>query len=100
MVSKNVTALAPERVRRLERRLALAEQCLRDVGAQLDQATEVLTRLVRVVAVQSRQSRRSLDRLDDRMKRVGREVAKGRTGDLRRLAALERRLAALERRLS
>ena len=98
-MARNVVALAPGRLRQVERRLDATERRLRDVAEQLDQATEVLTRLVRVVAVQSRQSRRALDRLDERMKRLGREIAKGRTGDVRRLAALERCLAALERRL-
>ena len=98
MAMRTVIPLGQGRLRRLEQRIDATERGLRDLAAQLDQATEVLTRLVRVVAVQSRQSRRALERLDERMKRLGREITRGRTGDVRRLAALERRLAALERR--
>jgi hypothetical protein len=96
MPARKIVTLAQERLRRLERRLDANERRLRDLNAQLDQATEVLTRLVRVVAVQSRQSRRTLDRLDDRLRRLAREITSGRTADVRRLAAQERRLSALE----
>jgi hypothetical protein len=96
MAARKIVTLAQERLRRLERRLDSTERRLRDLNSQLDQATEVLTRLVRVVAVQSRQSRRTLDRLDDRFRRLAREITSGRTADVRRLAAQERRLSALE----
>ncbi|MGH7893930.1 MAG: hypothetical protein ACREQL_04630, partial [Candidatus Binatia bacterium] len=69
-------------------------------AAQLDQATDVLTRLVRVVAVQNRQTRKTLDRLETRIERMYRAIATGRTADLRRMNGLERRIAVLERRLS
>jgi len=87
-------------MRRLERRLDLVEQRVRDLAAQLDQATDVLTRLVRVVAVQNRQTRKTLDRLEARIERMYRAIATGRTADLRRVNGLERRIAVLERRLS
>lgn len=98
MRGRKVVPLAPQRVRRLERRLDAAERRLRDLGAQLDQSTELLTRLVRVVAVHSRQSRRALERLDERLRRIARDVASGRTADVRRVTTLARRLAAVEAR--
>ncbi len=100
MPSATVVKLPQGRMRRLERRLDLVEQRVRDLGDQLDQATDVLTRLVRVVAMQNRQTRKTLDRLEQRIERMHRAVATGRTADLRRVNGLERRLAILERRLS
>ena len=91
-----VVPLADERLRRLERRLAILE------GSQageprLDQAIDVLIRLVRVVAVHHAQTKRQLTQLAARTDRMTRAVAAGRTGDLRRLAQIERRLQTLER---
>ncbi|HXJ32778.1 MAG TPA: hypothetical protein VMS22_01960 [Candidatus Eisenbacteria bacterium] len=100
MPSATVVKLPQGRMRRLERRLDLVEQRVRDLGDQLDQATDVLTRLVRVVAMQNRQTRKTLDRLELRIERMHRAVTTGRTADLRRVNGLERRLAILERRLS
>jgi hypothetical protein len=97
-MARTVVPLVAGRLRHVERRLDVAERRLRELAQQLDQATEVLTRLVRVVAVQSRQSRRILDRLDERVKRVARDITRARTTDLRRMTAVERCLAALERR--
>jgi hypothetical protein len=98
MASRKVVTLAQERLRRLERRLDQTERRLRDLHDQVDQATEVLTRLVRIVAVQSRQSRKALERLDDRVRRLARDITTSRTTDVRRLAALQRRVATLETR--
>ena len=98
MPPPKVVRLGHGRIARLERRLDGAERRVREMNAQLDQATEVLTRLVRVVAVQSRDGRKTLDRIEERVKRLGRAIAKGRTADVRRVTALERRLIALERR--
>ena len=88
--SPKVVALASGRVRRLERRLDAVE-------ARLDQATDVLTRLVRIVAVLHR---RHGGGPEERVERLTRAVTRGRTDDLKRLVGLERRLAQLERRLS
>jgi hypothetical protein len=85
-----VVGLATAKVRRLERRLDAVE-------ARLDQATDVLTRLVRIVAILHR---RHGGAPEERVARLTRAVTRGRTADLRRLVGLERRLAQLERRLS
>lgn len=85
-----VVALGSERLRRLERRVDAVE-------ARLDQATDVLTRLVRIVAVLHR---RHVGAPEERVEAFTRAVTRGRTADLRRLVGLERRLAQLERRLS
>ncbi len=85
-----VVGLHAERLRRLERRLDAVE-------ARLDQATDVLTRLVRIVAILHR---RHAGEPEERVERLTRAVTRGRTADLRRLVGLERRLAQLERRLS
>ena len=50
---RTVIPLGQGRLRRLEQRIDATERGLRDLAAQLDQATEVLTRLVRVVAVRA-----------------------------------------------
>ena len=48
-----IVRLTDERLRRLDRRLAAVEEALRGTNACLDQAVDVLTRLVRVVAAQN-----------------------------------------------
>jgi hypothetical protein len=88
-VSRVVRRLDDARLRRLERRLD-------DVEARLEQATDVLTRLVRIVAVLHR---RGTGAPAQRVERLTRAMTRGRTADLRRLVLLERRLAMLERRL-
>jgi hypothetical protein len=93
-----VVPLADERLRRLERRLAALEGAAGE--PRLDQAIDVLTRLVRVVAAHHAQTKRTIAQLGARTDRMTRGVATGRTGDLRRLALIERRLLALERQRS
>ena len=93
-----VVPLADERLRRLERRLAALEGATGE--SQLDQAIDVLTRLVRVVAAHHAQTKRGVAQLAARTDRMTRGVATGRTADLGRMAQLERRLAALERQRS
>jgi response regulator RpfG family c-di-GMP phosphodiesterase len=100
MPGRKVVKLDHGRIARLERRLDTAERRVREMNAQLDQVTEVLTRLVRVVAVQSRDARKTVERIDERVKRLGRAIATGRTADLRRVNGLERRLGVVERRTS
>jgi len=101
-----VVRLTDERLRRLERRMAAVEAEQRSRRAQLDetserldQAIDVLTRLVRVVAVQNRRLTRSFAQVNARLDRTTRAIVKGRTADQRRMLQLERRLTALERRL-
>jgi len=101
-----VVRLTDERLRRLERRMAGVEAEQRSRRAQLDetserldQAIDVLTRLVRVVAVQNRRLTRSFAQVNARLDRTTRAILKGRTADQRRMLQLERRLTALERRL-
>ena len=89
-MSRAVTRLSDARVRRLERRLDAVE-------ARLEQATDVLTRLVRIVAVLHRRFGGTAP--EARVERLTRAVTRGRTADLRRLVQLERRLATLERRV-
>ena len=88
-----VVRLRDARLRRMERRLEAIE-------ARLEQATDVLTRLVRIVAVLHRRYGGALATPEGRVERLTRAVTRGRTADLRRLVQLERRLAQLERRLS
>jgi hypothetical protein len=85
-----IVGLRDARLRRMERRLDALE-------ARLEQATDVLTRLVRIVAVLHR---RHGGGPEGRVERLTRAVTRGRTADLRRLTGLERRLAKLERRLT
>ena len=101
-----VVRLTDERLRRLERRMAAVEATQRSQGTQLDEASErldqavdVLTRLVRVVAAQNRRQTRSFAQVNARLDRTTRAILKGRTADQRRMLQLERRLTALERRL-
>jgi hypothetical protein len=96
--------VAEVRVRRLQHRRA---------NPRLEQAIDVLTRLVRVVAAQNERMKRNFGVLSGRVEQLNGRVTRGngrvdqltkaimagRTGDLRRLAQIERRLEALERRL-
>jgi hypothetical protein len=102
-----VIRLTDERLRRLERRMAAVEAAERgqrtlldETSARLEQAVDVLTRLVRVVAAQNRRLTRSFAQVNARLDRTTRAILKGRTADQRRMLQLERRVAALERRLS
>jgi hypothetical protein len=102
-----VVRLTDERLRRLERRMAAVEAAQRsqrtlldESTERLDQAVDVLTRLVRIVATQNRRLTRSFAQVNARLDRTTREILKGRTADQRRMLQLERRLAALERRLT
>ena len=101
-----VVRLTDERLRRLDRRMAVVEaeqrsrrEQLNEASERLEQAVDVLTRLVRVVAVQNRRLTRSFAQVNARLDRTTRAILKGRTADQRRMLQLERRLAALERRL-
>jgi hypothetical protein len=101
-----VVRLTAERLQRLERRVAAVEEAQRGTNARLDatnerldQAVDILTRLVRVVAAQNDRMNRNFAALGQRIDRLSKAIMAGRTSDLRRLAAAERRLEALERRL-
>ena len=72
---------------------------LDETNARLEQAIDVLTRLVRVVAAQNGRMNRNFAQLDARLDRMTRAILKGRTADQRRMAGLERRMDALERRV-
>ena len=103
---RKVIRLTAERLRRLERRMDAVEQAQRGTNARLEQAIDVLTRLVRVVAVQNGRMNRNLQqlttRIDNRggrLDRFARSVMTGRTTDNRRLVTLGRNMEALERRL-
>jgi hypothetical protein len=91
--------LTDVRLRRLERRVEAVEVAIKGMNARLDQAIDVLTRLVRVVAVQNQRVNRNFGQLGTRIDRMARSILAGRTADTRRLAGLERRLETLERRL-
>ena len=97
--TRTVVPLGAAQLRRLERRLADLEHAVEATGARLEQAIDVLTRLVRVVAAHNQRVQRSFGRLDSRSTDLTRSLLVGRTADTRRLAAAERRLEALERRL-
>jgi hypothetical protein len=101
-----VVRLTDERLRRLERRMAAVEAAQRSQRTlldesieRLDQAVDVLIRLVRIVATQNRRLTRSFAQVNARLDRTTRAILKGRTADQRRMLQLERRVAALERRL-
>jgi hypothetical protein len=104
-VDGRVVRLTDERLRRLERRMAGVEEAQRRTNAlldeteRLDQAVDVLTRLVRIVSVQNGRVTRSFAQLNARLDRTTRAILKGRTADQRRMAQLERLVIALERRL-
>src|SRR5262245_61561976 len=95
-----VTRLTEARVRRLERRVAAVETAVKDTHLRLEQAIDLLTRLVRVVAVLNDRMKRNLGKLDTRQDRVTQSILAGRTADTKRLTALARRLDTLERILS
>jgi len=88
-----IVRLTGERLRRR------ANARLDETNVRLDQAVDVLTRLVRVVAAQNERMNRNLDRLNTRFDRLTRAIVVGRTADLKRLAAVERRLDTLEKRV-
>jgi hypothetical protein len=95
-----VVRLTDERLRRLDRRMEAVEVAIKGTNARLDQAIDVLTRLVRVVAAQNERVNRNFAELGTRIDRLARSILAGQTADTRRLTALERRLETLERRLS
>jgi len=102
----SLVRLTDERLRRLERRMAAVEEAQRGTKTQLDQAVDVLTRIVRIVAAQNQRLKKNfaqlterVDRLAARSDRVAKAIVTGRSTDVRRVSALERRMAAIERRL-
>jgi hypothetical protein len=95
-----VVRLTDARLRRLERRMEAVEAAIKGTNARLDQAIDVLTRLVRIVAVQNDRVNRNFGQLGTRLDRLARSLLAARTADARRLSALERRLDTLERHLS
>lgn len=97
---RTVVPLGAAHVRRLERRITALENALAARTARLEQAVDVLTRLVRIVAIQHERVKRGIGQLDSRSANLTRSVLIGRTADTRRLTAAERRLEALERRLT
>ncbi len=111
--NRTVVHLTSRRLQRLERRMAVAEQTLQGAAARfdattarLDQAVDVLVRLVRVVAAQngrfnqtSARRSKSLDQVTARADRLTKAIVTARSADVRRFGQLERRLDALERRL-
>jgi uncharacterized coiled-coil protein SlyX len=97
---RTVVPLTAAHLGRLEKRVAALETALATRTARLEQAIDVLTRLVRVVALQHERVKHGIGQLDSRSTQLTRSVLIGRTADTRRLTAAERRLEALERRLS
>jgi len=97
---RTVVPIGAAQLGRLERRLTTLEAALAARTARLEQAIDVLTRLVRVVAIQHQRTKHGIGQLDSRSAHLTRSVLIGRTADTRRLTAAERRLEALERRLS
>lgn len=97
---RTVIPLGVAHVRRLERRITALENALATRTARLEQAIDVLTRLVRVVAIQHQRMKHGIGQVDSRSANLTRSVLIGRTADTRRLTAAERRLEALERRLT
>ena len=94
-----VIRLTAERLRRLEQRMAAVEDSVRGINlrvdqtnARLDQAVDVLTRLVRVVAAQNDRMNRNFVQLNARLDRMTRAILKGRTADQRRMTHLEGRV--------
>ena len=82
-----VVRLTDERLRRLERRMGAMEEAVRGVStrldetnARLDQAVDVLTRLVQVVAAQNDRMNRNFERLNGRMSLL-RELDQQRDSD-------------------
>ncbi len=108
-----VIRLTAERLQRLERRMAAVEVAPRGTSTRLDrtnarpeesndrldQAVDVLTRLVRVVAAQNGRINRTFAQLNGRLERLSRAILSGRTADAQRLQRLERRITGLERAL-
>ena len=95
----NIVRLTDERLRRLERPMAAVEEAQRGTNARLDetnarleQAVDVLTRLVRVVAAQNDRVNQNFARLNARFDRLTRAILTGRTCDHRRMSKLERRV--------
>ncbi len=94
-----IVRLTDTRFRRLERLIGAVEQEQRGTNTRLDQAVDVLTRLVGVVAAQNDRMNRNFDRLNGRFDRLTDAIVKGRTADSRRLTHLERRVDGIEERL-
>lgn len=94
-----IVGLTGARLRRFEQRVAALEEGQRGTNARLDQAVDVLTRLVRVVSAQNDRVNRNFAQLGARLERLTRAIVKGRTEDTRRVSRVERRLEAAERRL-
>jgi len=100
MAADGTVTLTEARARRLERRVSAVESAVKDTHLRLEQAIDLLTRLVRVVAVLNDRMKRNLGKLDTRQDRVTQSILAGRTADTKRLTALARRLDTLERLLS
>lgn len=84
---------------RIEQEIRTRQAQIAAAGDRLEQAVDVLTRLVRVVAAQKDRSARTVDQvgrrvdqLGARLDRLARAIATGRTADTRRLRQLERRI--------
>ena len=101
MAARNgrIVGITDAKLRRVERRIAAIEQEQRGTNERLDQAVDVLTRLVRVVSAQNDRMNRVFARCDARLERLTRAILKGRTDDSRRVSRVERRLDIAERRL-
>ena len=97
MAARNgrIVGITDAKLRRVERRIAAIEQEQRGTNERLDQAVDVLTRLVRVVSAQNDR----MNRVFARFERLTRAILKGRTDDSRRVSRVERRLDIAERRL-
>jgi len=94
-----IVGLTEARLRRFEKRVAALEEGQRGTNVRLDQAVDVLTRLVRVVSAQNERMNRNFAQLGARLERLTRAIVKGRTEDSRRVSRAERRLDSAERRL-
>ena len=89
-----IVGLTEARLRRFEKRGAALEEGQRGTNARLDEAVDVLTRLVRVVSAQNERINRNFAQLGARLERLTRAIVKGRTEDSRRASRTERCLEA------
>jgi len=97
--SAKVVRLTDERLRRLQRRLDSLEREQLGRDERIDQAVDVLTRLVRVVSAQNDRVNRNFARLSARIDQLSRALVMRRTAELRR-SNPPRRRDPLERRLT
>jgi chromosome segregation ATPase len=95
-----VIDLTTRRIERLEKQQKETNDRLGRVDERLGRVEDALGRIVSVLEVHSRHFERmeeALYGISDRVDRLTRAIARGRTQDLARFDAIERRLMVLER---